>query len=283
MSQDWVGSDEAAGLVGSPEPFFAPITIDRTGHTLAIGESTIRRVARGRSLEGNLVSMFLRQAFQEGRVRLSKKPYFRRRENEAARQAYCSLTPAEFDGINARQRWANWRVIPRNLDARLTSAPVAAIDLCCGVGHSTEVLAFYLSPGSRILGLEYNPRFVEAARRRDFRDENGESADVQFREQSVLETFRRPDGEVVPADSIDFVNSSGAVGCHFDGTATAALLDEVARVLRPGGLATIDSGPDGTSPGELIGLAARRGFEPLNRARSCVFDRFEQVCLRKTG
>ena len=81
MSQDWVQSDEAAGLVDAPEPFFAPITIDRTGQTLAIDEPTIRRVTRGRARAGHAVSMFLRQAFHEGRVRLSKKPYFRRREN----------------------------------------------------------------------------------------------------------------------------------------------------------------------------------------------------------
>ncbi len=279
---DWQPDGEATGFAQAPPaPLFAPAAVDRSGPTLRIDERTIRRVARWRMPEKNIVLIFLRQAFYENRVRLLKKVCFRWKENAAALRAYCSMSTAEFEGINARQRWANWRVIPRNLNGRLPSRAVKAIDLCCGVGHSTDVLAFYLSPGSEILGLEYNPEFVEAAGRCEFRDENGEAATVAFRVQSVLETFRETDGTPVDAGSIDLVNSCGAVGCHFDPTAAATVLDEIARVLRPGGLATIDSGPDGTTADELIALARARGLAVLNRARSCVFDRFEQIGFRK--
>jgi len=281
MSQDWVRTrEDAPALVGTSVPLLPPALVDRGGPFLHIGEPTLRRVARARMRDGDIVTLFLRQAFYELRVRFWKKVYFRWRENEEALRAYCAMTPAEFEGINARQRWANWRVIPRNLDGRLPSRPVRAIDLCCGVGHSTEVLAFYLSPGSSILGLEFNPEFVETARARDYRDENGDLAHVRFRAQSVLETFRQPDGAPVPAGSVDLVSSCGAIGCHFDRSATATLLDEVARVLRPGGLATLDSGADGTPPAELVALARARGFTVLHQARSCVFDRFAQLCLR---
>jgi len=283
MSQDWIrSSGEAAGLVET-RPFFPPAVVDRTGSTLRIGEATIRRVARARVSQGNIVLIFLRQKLCETRVSLWKKVYFRGRENAAAVRAYCAMSPADFEGINARQRWANWRVIPRNLDGRLPSRPVRAIDLCCGVGHSTDVLSFYLSPGSEILGLEFNPEFVETARHRDFHDENGRPAQVRFRAQSVLETFRGVDGEPVPSASVDLVNSCGAVGCHFDRRASATLLDEVARVLAPGGLATLDSGVDGTPAAELVELAQARGFTLLHQARSCLFDRFVQLCLRKNG
>ena len=281
MSQDWVRtSEEAAGLVEAPAAPLLPGLVDRTGETLRIGERAIRRVARGQMSQRSIILIFLRQKFYELRVRFWKKLYFRWRENDFARRAYCAMSPAEFEGINARQRWANWRIIPRNLDGRLPGRPVRAIDLCCGVGHSTDVLAFYLSPGSEILGFEFNPQFVETARRREYRDENGEPAQVRFRAQSVLETFRQPDGAPVPAGSIDLVNSCGAIGCHFDRTVTATLLDEVARVLRPGGLATLDSGADGTTTDELIALARARGFNVLHQARSCPFDRFVQLCLQ---
>jgi SAM-dependent methyltransferase len=280
MSQDWIRTTPEAALRGEVVPFAAPDLVDRGGETLRIGERTIRRVAHHKSPDGNIVFIFVRQAFYESRVRFMKKVSFRWRENDAAVRAYCSMTPGEFEGINARQRWANWWVIPRNLDGRLPSRPVRALDLCCGVGDSTEVLAFYLTPGSEILGLEYNPEFVDVARRRELHDENGRRARVRFRVQSVRETFREADGTPVADGSVDLVNSCGAVGCHFDRQTTGALLDEVGRVLRPGGLATIDSGPDGTTPEELNALARARGFTVLNQTRSCVFDRFAQLCLR---
>jgi SAM-dependent methyltransferase len=277
MSQDWVRTSSDSLVGASP-----PARVDRDADTIRVGERALVRVARAHVPEHSVLLVFLRQAFYELRVRLWKKVYFRWRENAAAVRAYCAMTPAELDGINARQRWANWRVLPRNLDGRLPSRPVRAIDLCCGLGDSTEVLAFYLSPGSEILGLEFNPAFVEAARARDYRDENGDPAQVRFRAQSVLETFRGPDGAPVPDASVDLVNSCGAVGCHFDRHATAVLLDEVARVLRPGGLATLDSGPDGTTGMELAALAQARGLIVRHRATSCAFDRFVQLCLQKT-
>jgi SAM-dependent methyltransferase len=282
MSQDWVGTTPGAVAIDreAAAPFVAPGLIDRSGPTLRVGERAIRRIAHHKSAERDIVFIFLRQAFYESRVRLMKKVSFRWRENDAAVRAYCAMSAAEFRGINARQRWANWRFIPRNLDGRLPAGPVKALDLCCGVGDSTDVLAFYLAPGSEILGLEYNPEFVESARRRELYDENGRPARVRFRVQSVLETFREADGTPVLTGSVDLANSCGAVGSHFDRRTTAVLLDELRRVLKPGGLATIDSGPDGTTPEELVALARKRGFTVLNQTRSCVFDRFAQLCLR---
>lgn len=76
------------------------------------------------------------------------------------------------------------------------------------------------------------------------------------------------------------VNAIGAVGTHFDPSAARILLREIRRVLRPGGLALLDAGPGGTSPGQLEALAAETGFNVCGRARSCIFDRYWQYCCR---
>ena len=77
------------------------------------------------------------------------------------------------------------------------------------------------------------------------------------------------------------MNSSGAVGCHFEVQDTAVLAQELARVLRGGGLALIDSGRAGTSEGELVQVFTDLDFQAIHRARSCALDRYTQVCFRK--
>jgi len=230
-----------------------------------------------------VVPVFLRQAWAEARIRYWRHVRFRSRENEAARAAYARMEAWEFEGVNARQAWANWRTIPDNLEGRLPPRPVRALDLCCGTGQSTAVLAHHLGPGSDILGLEYNPRFVSLARSRVYPTREGVPAPVRFRAQSVLETFRDVDGAPVADASVDLVNSAGAVGCHFDLRATAVLADEVARVTRLDGLAFIDSGRSGTSPADVRALFSARGFEEVHSARSCFFDRYLQICFRRRG
>jgi SAM-dependent methyltransferase len=228
-----------------------------------------------------LVKMLVRQACHEARVRGLRKVAFRSSRNDEARRAYASLALWEFEGINERQAWANWRTIRRNLDGRAPRSPVQVIDLCCGTGRSTEVLAYYLEPGSRILGVDADPRFVAAAGERRYLTREGSPAHVTFHCQSVLEPLRDAGTAPVPDSTVDVVNSSGAVGCHFEANATTILADEVARVLRPGGLALIDCGPDGTRPHELHEIFEARGFQAIHRARSCPFDRYWQVCFRK--
>lgn len=241
----------------------------------------IRDVAKKRLGGRSLATFVLEQAWTEGRLRILRQVNFRRRDNREATRAYQTLSVREFEGINARQRWANWRTVPRNLSGHLPSRPLRALDLCCGVGHSTEVLAAYLPRGSKILGLEFNPEFVRTASRRRYPGADGRPVDVKFRAQSVLETFRDASDRRIPDGSIDLVNSCGAVGSHFDSDATRRLVAEISRVLRPGGLATIDSGLPGTSPWALTAIFRDRGFEVVSRARSCFVDPCVQVCFRK--
>jgi SAM-dependent methyltransferase len=252
-----------------------------SNNVLRLSAGEMRRAAERHASILALIQIVVRQACHEARLHRLRRIRFRSRQNEQACRAYAAMNPWEFEGVNARQAWANWRTIPRNLDRRAPDAPVRALDLCCGTGQSTQVLAFYLAPGSEILGLEYNPRFVAVARARSYRTGEGGPAHVAFQAQSVLEPFRDPAGAHLPDESVDIVNSSGAVGCHFERGTTAVLASEVDRVLRPGGLALIDSGRSGTPPEDVRAIFGERGFDAVHEARSCAFDRYRQICFRK--
>jgi SAM-dependent methyltransferase len=235
-----------------------------------------------KSLRDNIVLSFLRQLWTEGKLLLIRGISFRSRDNVAAREAYRQMQLVEFEGINARQRWANWRTIPRNLAGRLPERKLFAVDLCCGTGHSTEVLAYYLPEGTKILGIEFNPEFVRSAEKKTFRHRSGKLVEVSFRAQSVLETFRDAVGNPLSELSVDLVNSCGAVGSHFDPAMTRVLADELSRVLKVGGLALIDSGLPGTNKRQLEEIFESQGFEVLGSAKSSILDFFRQVCFRKT-
>ncbi|HYG74719.1 MAG TPA: class I SAM-dependent methyltransferase [Planctomycetota bacterium] len=256
------------------------IRLNRNEQRLQVSERTIRQVAR-QECGSNIAMILLRQAFYEYWLRLWKHTSFRRSENGEACKAYCAMSRAEFEAINARQRWANWRTIPRGISGLLPNRPLTIIDLCCGTGDSTAVLAYYAHPGSRIVGLENNPAFVTEARSRSFWDERGHPCTVTFNVQSVLEKFRDADGQIFQDGSVDWINCCGAIGCHFDKEATRKLSDEIARVLRPRGLATLDSGESGTSEQDLTAIMLARQMKPVHRAKSCIFDRYTQVCFQR--
>lgn len=226
-------------------------------------------------------AIFFRQVWSEARLVLMRGINFRSRNNERARTAYAKMQLREFEGINARQQWANWRTVPKNLLGKLPSRPVLALDLCCGIGHSTEVLAYYLPLGSKILGLEFNPDFVECARRKQYEHQNGAPVEVSFRAQSVLDPFCDAHGKELPDGQIDLINCCGAVGSHFDPAMTLILAREVARVLKSGGLALIDSGVAGTTKKQLIAIFEAHGFQTLGSAKSCILDLSTQICFRK--
>ncbi|MFG0330343.1 MAG: class I SAM-dependent methyltransferase [Phycisphaerales bacterium] len=246
-----------------------------------IEESDIRRVANARGPRVSLVTIVVRQAWAEFHARVLDHAEFRRRRNELATEGYHRMSVHDFSWVNARQAWANWRTIPRSLRAAALPSPVAAIDLCCGVGDSTAVLAAWLPSGSSILGLDVEERFIEFARSRDFRDRAGEPAQVEFRAQSVLEPFTEARGERLQDSSVDLINSCGAVGCHFDLNAVHQLVEESDRVLRPGGVAMMDAGPHGVNPDQLREIWTERGFEFIQMTRSCSVDRSRHVSVRK--
>jgi SAM-dependent methyltransferase len=246
-----------------------------------VTEQTIRDVARRHGPPEALPVLCLRAALRELALRMRRRVNFRQAANLAARQAYEAMQIEEFRDINGRQAWANWRTIPRNLTNELPDRPVLAVDLCSGLGDSTAVLAYYCAPGSQILGLEFNSRFVAHARRRRYLDRRGRPADVTFLAQSVLETFRDPSGDMVTTAGVDLVNAAGAVGCHFTAAETRTLARECGRVVRPGGLALIDADRGGAEAHQLVRAFTAEGFRPVREARSCPFDLGRQLCLRK--
>jgi SAM-dependent methyltransferase len=241
----------------------------------------IQNIANSRLKHPSLAKIFIHQVFTENWLRYKKKINFRKRKNDEARSAYCEMSLVEFEGINARQQWANWRTIPKSLSGLLPDRPLAAIDLCCGVGHSTEVLACYLPLGSKILGIDFNPSFIYKARFRSYLHRSEKECDVSFRAQSVLDPFKDDKDELVPSGSIDLINSSGAVGSHFDRSATEVLAKEISRVLKVGGLAMIDSGLPGTRSSTLVQIFKDHGFEVCQFMKSHPLDIFTQVCFRK--
>lgn len=242
----------------------------------------IKRIAHQRMPKDTFVHLFVKQVLMESRLVLKRHVNFRKRSNEQAVRAYCEMALPEFEGINARQKWANWRTIPSNILPLLSDEPLNAIDLCCGTGDSTEVLACYLPTGSTLLGLEFNENFVKFARARKYLDRHRNPVNVDFHVQSVLETFRTPTGHQIEDASVDLVNCCGAVGSHFDVHSTDKLVREITRVLKTGGIANVDSGPPGTTKKQVIQIFRSHGFELISKSKSSFFDLFTEICFRKT-
>ncbi|MGK5082512.1 class I SAM-dependent methyltransferase [Bdellovibrionota bacterium FG-1] len=253
-------------------------------HTLSFSDKTLRQNAQKRQAGKTLVGIILKQAVSEKlKLRLMKGVNFRQSENTQARKAYQAMTISEFEGINARQQWANWRTVPRNLNGRVPNRPIFAVDLCCGVGQSTEVLSCFLPPHSRILGIEANPEFVARARVRldRYHHFDGTPAQVAFVARSVLEPFVDEQERPLAPESVDLINCCGAVGVHFRPETTEKLAEQVAYVLRPGGIAMLDSGPHGTNAKQLTSILKKHGFERINAVKSCFIDYSVHVCFRK--
>jgi len=200
-------------------------------------------------------------------------------DNVAA--AYRAMTAQEFDAINGRQDWANWRTIPRALSGHVPDRPLRILDLGCGTGSSTRVLAWYAPAASHITAYEIAAPLLEIARRRDYRHSGGAAARVDFVLQRVTEKLRLADGEAVPDHSVDVVNASGVVGHHLDMVTVLPLVKELSRVLGPGGIAMLDVGPT-VMEGSLRNLMEAEGFEFQGHYRSGWWDPTGQVVFRKT-
>jgi SAM-dependent methyltransferase len=185
---------------------------------------------------------------------------FRHTDPSVVAAAYAAMADQEFDAINARQDWANWRTIPRALAGHVPDRPLTVLDLGCGSGSSTRVLAFYCPGGSTIIGYEMVETLLAASvRRRPYLDRGGRPANVTFVCQPVTEPFRRPDGTMVADRSVDVVNASGVVGHHLDAERVLPLIAELQRVLRDDGIAMLDAGP-ALPATTLASLMSKAGF-----------------------
>jgi SAM-dependent methyltransferase len=240
---------------------------------LRIDEGDIRRHG-----PGNLLGVCWRQ-WRAERALARRAVRFRTTDIGALAVAYAAMSDGEFDAINGRQDWANWRTIPRSLSGHVPDRPLRVLDLGCGSGGSTRVLAFYCPVGSRITGYELAAPLVEVAGRRAYRHRSGSPADVTFCCQGVTEPLRQTDGTLVSDGSVDVVNASGVVGHHLDAATVRPLVGELKRVLRPRGVALLDVGPTMGDAG-LSAVMAAAGFARLGYRRSCWLDRTGQVIYR---
>jgi SAM-dependent methyltransferase len=240
---------------------------------LHIEERDIRRHG-----PGNLVAVSWRQ-WRAERSLARRGVHFRTTDPDGIAAAYAAMSDAEFEAINGRQDWANWRTIPRSLSGHVPERPLRVLDLGCGNGGSTRVLAFYCPAGSQIIGYELAAPLVEVARRRSYPHRGGRAASVAFVCQGVTEPLRQPDGSLVADGSVDVVNASGVVGHHLNAETVRPLAAELRRVLCRGGVAMLDVGPT-LGDAVLSTIMAGHGLRRLGYRRSCVFDRTGQVIFR---
>ena len=200
--------------------------------------------------------------------------HFRATAFDQVLAAYAAMTEAEFDAINSRQDWANWRTIPRALSGHVPNRPLRVLDLGCGTGSSTRVLAHFCPPGSRITGYEIAEPMLVFARRRDYRHRNGDRANVDFVGQGLTEPMREPDA------SVDVVNASGVVGHHLEPATIGPLIAEMQRILTPRGVTMLDIGP--TMPGRTLRrLMTEAGFLYRGHYRSWFGDLTGEMVFAK--
>ena len=194
--------------------------------------------------------------------------------------SYSRMARDDFEGINARQNWVNWRIIPRAMSGLVPNRPLTIVDLGCGIGSSTSVLAFYSPQGSHILAYEISRPLVTIARIRSYLDRSGECADVRFRCQSITTTLCPCDSAPL-GQSIDLANSSGVLGHHFDVDSMQLLAGQLKAIIRPGGLAMLDSGP-ALSTTDLVGIMTSAGFVEVRRCRSWPLDPTALIVFQST-
>jgi SAM-dependent methyltransferase len=240
---------------------------------LTISEREIRQHG-----PGNALAVCWRQWRAE---RALRRRGIRFRDTDPARvaAAYAAMTDGEFAAINGRQDWANWRTIPRALSGHVPDRPLRVLDLGCGTGSSTQVLAFYAPAGSHITGYEFASALLEAARRRSYCHRDGQSARVDFVCQGVTEALRAADGSLLPDRSVDVVNASGVVGHHLNADSVQPLVAELRRVLVPDGTALLDIGPT-LSAAALTSIMTSAGFQREGHYRSWWGDPTGQIVLR---
>jgi SAM-dependent methyltransferase len=241
--------------------------------TLHISERDIRRHG-----PGNALAICWRQWRTERHLR-RRGIHYRATNPERVAAAYAAMSATDFDAINGPQAWANWRTIPRAMNGHVQNLPLRVLDLGCGSGSSTRVLAFYSPDGSHLTGYEFAVP-LELARRRHYVHRSGKAAHVDFVCQGVTETLRQPDGAAVPDGSVDLVNASGIVGHHLNPRTIGPLLAELRRLLAPAGIALLDVGP--TMPASVLRrLMAEAGFAYLGHYRSWLGDRTGALVFRR--
>ena len=210
--------------------------------------------------------------------------HFRGQERDFVQRAYNGMGQQTFEVINGAQDWVNWRQIPRALRNRITDSAALIVDLGCGPGSSTRILAWHGMPTWRIIGVDFSEDLIQQARHRaasgDFHTAAGQRPSVEFVVGSVIEPFRDATGTLLMDHSVDYVNSSGIVGHHLSADGFAALASELQRVVKPHGFVALDSGPY-LKEGIIRPTMEKFGFFLRSRVRSVPLDPRPQLVFQK--
>lgn len=256
-------------------------TIRGLARVLEIDRRTMSDAQRMAGCTHSLLRVIVRHACTKARLALSGVRYMQQ-GSVAASASYSRMTTAEFSCINGRQAWANWRTIPQSLSGRLPlHRPLRVIDLCCGTGESTRVLAWWLPRGSTIIAYELDARFAASAQLRTYRNRRGDTIPVTVRQTSVLEKFCDPAGDPYENGSVDIIHAIGSLGCHFSPDESRLIVRECARVLVAGGYAFLDAGRAGTPAARLASLASEAGLMCEGHSKSWWLDRYVQLAFLK--
>lgn len=242
---------------------------------LQIPETELRHIG-----PGNVLSVCWRQWRTEQKL-ARRGVRFRDTSPDRVAAAYAAMTAAEFDAVNGRQDWANWRTIPRALRGHVPDRPLRVLDLGCGTGSSTRVLAWFCPAGSRLIGYEIAQPLLACARRRTYRHHSGRPVAVDFVCQGVTQTLRDTDGSPLLNGSVDLVNASGVVGHHLDSVTVRPLVAELTRVLTGAGVAMLDIGPTLPAPALRVAMVDA-GFVCLGHYRSWFGDATGAMVFRRT-
>jgi SAM-dependent methyltransferase len=163
---------------------------------------------------------------------------------------------AYFDRLAAfeAEHWwsaAMWRVAAHWLDvALLGRSGLAAVDIGCGAGLTLERLASRREV-ARVVGIDPSPEALAFARRRGHRAIEASAMGLPFEE-----------GSFDVATCLDVIQ-------HLPRGDVRQCLDELARVLRPGGVAVVrtNAGRDGVDSGEPRMTFEAAGFEVRRASR----------------
>jgi SAM-dependent methyltransferase len=189
-----------------------------------------------------LIAGVLRQLTMERNLRKRNVSY-RTTQSASVAQAYGSMTEDEFDAINGPQEWQNRRFIPRLIQSLRLREPMIAVDLGCGSGQSSQVLASQLPAGSTLLGYDLCDRLLARAAQRTYRDVAGAPLKTRFMNQSIAQPLHNPEGRLLDNESVGLVHAAGVVGHHLAEADVRAMAAEISRCLKLTGWVVLDAGP----------------------------------------
>ena len=207
---------------------------------------------------------------------------FRTTDLRRITRTYGAMSPAEFQRINGAQEWQNWRLVPRALMEMPVDRPWRIIDLGCGSGGSSAVIASTAPAGSTLTGFDVCDALLDEARRRRYVDCEGRSIRASFMCQPITEPLRDAFGNPFADASVDVAHAAGVVGHHLALDDVVRLAAELQRVLAPAGIAVLDAGPKLSAAG-LAAVMSGIGMRQV--ARYCVLPWTSRAVLvfRKQG